>query len=466
MRFKGFTIIACLFFYCIHAQGQISHWQNFVLNVFPIDVKFFNDTATNSLYIFGGLNFSKNQNIYSDTILKWNGTSMQYISGLKQGGVGALMPFQNKLFATNNINIFVQDSNKWHNINNRKREYYGLFNINNKLYNFQDSVVFASPNTSCHYFISYWNGINWIDTLNIDTVFKGYGQTLNSLIEYKGELYVAGNIFALDHPDFQEIIRFDGKNWKSVGNGIPNSGLGSVRKLLIYKDDLYACGEFMESQGAPGNAIARWDGSNWQRLGDGLILDNKSDSWASDMTLLQGKLIVSGYFNDAGGIPGTTVAAWDGKNWCTLKDNFGGNPGLAIQSFNNVLIMYGAYKSIDGDSSYQYNNLAQWKTGNFGDSCSVPLSVQNIPELPNRINIFPNPTHNNRFKIQYESKTVFKNVAIVVTTSTGQTIFRKQFANDNSSFSTDISLPETTTGVYFLGFNVDGKLNMAKISLE
>src|SRR5438552_19078184 len=59
------------------------------------------------------------------------------------------------------------------------------------------------------------------------------------------------------------------ENWDGRFNQ-PIRTHGSVSQLLVNGQDLYAAGRFFEAGGVPATNIARWNGTNWSALGPGL----------------------------------------------------------------------------------------------------------------------------------------------------------------------------------------------------
>src|SRR5689334_24518190 len=49
-----------------------------------------------------------------------------------------------------------------------------------------------------------------------------------------------------------------------------SSGVSSANALLVSGSDLYVGGGFTNAGGVPASHIAKWDGSNWSALGGGL----------------------------------------------------------------------------------------------------------------------------------------------------------------------------------------------------
>ena len=84
-------------------------------------------------------------------------------------------------------------------------------------------------------------------TLLVDAVWKlkfdNYGSSEFILHPYKNELYLAGRYWC-DVKNATDIIKFDGKKWKSTGPGLESDQAEpEIRALLEYNGQLYAFGE-------------------------------------------------------------------------------------------------------------------------------------------------------------------------------------------------------------------------------
>jgi hypothetical protein len=118
----------------------------------------------------------------------------------------------------------------------------------------------------------------------------------------------------------------------SIGAGLASAGsplwstelgdpgfTGSYVASFTAHDDgtgeaLYATGSFAVPGDANGRLIAKWDGSAWTSLGSGL-----QNQYSNVMKSFQGDLVVAGYFDTAGDVPGTAkLARWDGTNWNSM----------------------------------------------------------------------------------------------------------------------------------------------------
>lgn len=135
-------------------------------------------------------------------------------------------------------------------------------------------------------------------------------------------LYIGGTFKYSDTLNVGGITRWDGQQFHSLDSGETNFGTGSQsgRTILKYQGNIYS--QMNEvAGGVQVNGIARWDGQNWHPLGSGVTLFPNADQGAvRGLIHYQGKMLVTGLFNYAGGIPASSIALWDGSNWSALDD--------------------------------------------------------------------------------------------------------------------------------------------------
>jgi hypothetical protein len=104
--------------------------------------------------------------------------------------------------------------------------------------------------------------------------------------------------------------------WSEVGGGLyRNGGWADVRALAVLPDNsLVAGGLIHDAGGVPVSGIAKFDGSAWSPLGAGL------GGAIRDMLVLpNGHLVVAGDRVKTASAPGSSgVLAWDGASWYSL----------------------------------------------------------------------------------------------------------------------------------------------------
>ena len=177
-------------------------------------------------------------------------------------------------------------------------------------------------------------------------------------------LFAVGGFSQSSGFEFNHIARFDGTNWFSLGNGLPNSGYsvavhgreafaghhtgvsrwtgndwepvgegfsGPVTSLALHKTNLFASGlfDFVGTNFVKG--IAQWDESGWHALGAGV------DRPINTLAIWRGQLLAGGEFTRAGEVEAAALALWDGNAWSPV-------PGL-----QEGAIIYDLAQSADGN---------------------------------------------------------------------------------------------------------------------
>ena len=163
--------------------------------------------------------------------------------------------------------------------------------------------------------------------------------SVSALCEYQGDLIVAGRVTQIGDVPARSVARWDGSQWHPMGHGLHQN----VHDLLVYNDQLYASVQLYITQGELQwdtlVTLARWDGTSWVDLG----FHTDSTEHFHDMTIWDGKLIVTGHFFEAEGAPGNNIAAWDGTQWSRLGDGLG-EWVWEVAVYNNELYALGEFQ--------------------------------------------------------------------------------------------------------------------------
>ena len=143
-------------------------------------------------------------------------------------------------------------------------------------------------------------------------------------------LYVGGSFTAVNEVLVNNIAKWDGSNWSTLGTGVNNI----VYALKWDGTNLYAGGGFSTAGGAAASRIAKWNGSNWSALGSGVNSTVNAIAWDGV------NLFAGGNFTTAGGSPASRIAKWDGSAWSPL--------GAGVGSTVNTIISAGAELYVGG----------------------------------------------------------------------------------------------------------------------
>ena len=248
--------------------------------------------------------------------------------------------------------------------------------------------------------IAKWNGTSWQAIPGVYTVGGGgLDSWVNALLVYKGELYVAGRFTNAGNIEANNVAKWNGTQWSTVGAGLGTYGY-SVSSLAIYNDELYAGGHFYNSDSVPMNNIAKWNGTQWSPVGNGIdvfmdcfpygsvnslvvhngelyaggnfdtvgvntrshILKWNDTSWSAagaidsmvfSLAIYNGELYACGYFS--------SVKKWDGNNWTPLASAINGSV-YTLSIYNESLIAGGHF---DTAGVVAAKNIAKWDGNNW-----------------------------------------------------------------------------------------------------
>lgn len=192
------------------------------------------------------------------------------------------------------------------------------------------------------------------DVLALGTFDAGAGESV----------YVAGSFTSIGSVAAYGIARWDGQSMSSLDVGVDvGSGPPSrVYALTVHDDgggpDLYIGGDFTRA-GSAGTLtweVARWDGSTWSGLGGGPggdVLALASFDAGSGSSLIAG-----GTFDAFGS---RTVSRWTGSTWSSLGAWASGTSVRALATFNdgsgNALYAGGSFTNAGGVPA---SNIARW----------------------------------------------------------------------------------------------------------
>ena len=165
--------------------------------------------------------------------------------------------------------------------------------------------------------IARWDGSSW-RSLGAGINNHNVSGFVNTLAVYNGELIAAGAFQRAGGSLIEQIARWDGDDWRSLGTGI-TGGQREVFELIEYDGDLIAVGAFFEAGGVASRGIARWDGNSWSGVGGAGVFGGNNGAVYS-VAVHDGDLIIGGSFAEVGGVPASNIARWDGSQWHAMDD--------------------------------------------------------------------------------------------------------------------------------------------------
>lgn len=127
-----------------------------------------------------------------------------------------------------------------------------------------------------------------------------------------------------------------GQTWQNIWAGLN----GPVYCMAVYNNVLYVGGEFNNAGGVPVNNIARWDGAKWDSVGSGVkyMYNGKSEqSWVRALCVFKGVLYIAGYYNTAGGISANGLTTYNGSSWNVVDSNKGDWTNYKVGYINSLV---------------------------------------------------------------------------------------------------------------------------------
>ncbi len=203
---------------------------------------------------------------------------------------------------------------------------------------------------------------------------------------YDGFYYFGGNTF----PPFidEDIVRWDGSAWVSVGGGIVGAADAWVNAVVVYHGKLHVGGYFWD----PGNLsrnIKVWNGTSWEGFFPEAVTCIGGE--VDDLEVIDDKLYLTGRWQFAGDDSSYAVLIYDGEHLCGLgRAPLGNVPGRAYNIAGNAdSIFFGTNAYIlSGDT---VNYYAVWPVANGPDTCvTIPTSLREPPSAE-RLWVYPNP---------------------------------------------------------------------------
>lgn len=196
-------------------------------------------------------------------------------------------------------------------------------------------------------------------------------------------VYAGGFFTTAGGKPANRIARWDGKDWYALGGGLSGGTFPPVvHALAVFDEDgaggqparLFAAGTFVHADGKVVNNIARWDGQGWTSVGGGILGDSLVAVRALTVFDEDGAgpekpaLYAAGYFYIAGGVFSPRIAKWTGLNWAAVPEGLGSFPSIeqifALRGSNSIAGSGGqpvlvAGGDIDTVGTYAANEVGQ-----------------------------------------------------------------------------------------------------------
>jgi len=208
------------------------------------------------------------------------------------------------------------------------------------------------------------------------------GNVITTMAFFQDTLYVGGNFHMLPYKALSDFAKWDGFDLQVASPDFANIGASSlIETMVVYKGELYVGGYFRKVDGYVGDYIMKWNGHSFTEVGNGV------NERVTCMRVYKDELYVGGSFTQAGATASNYVAKWDGSTWYSITtDTFTGSYPmiLDLNFYKDSLIIGGTFTAINGDTRMQ--RVAKYSQPLTG----IEVSLNDIFN----INIYPNPTTN------------------------------------------------------------------------
>lgn len=247
-------------------------------------------------------------------------------------------------------------------------EIYGLGVYNGDLFAGGAGFFVTTPDLNWYNFVGRLHNGSWT-TCGSGTGNDGSGMNdyVSYLLEYNGYLYAGGRFGTAGGDPLSPITapyiaRFDGTQWTSVGSGMNDR----ITDMVVYNGKLVVSGYFTEAGGISANYIAEWNGSNWSSLGNGM------DGKVTALAVYNSELYAGGLFENAGGAAAKNIAKWNGISWSPVGGGIT-EQVYTLASYNNELYAGGAFRTLTGNAGDYIMSWdgAQWKAAGSGTNGNV-----------------------------------------------------------------------------------------------
>jgi len=212
--------------------------------------------------------------------------------------------------------------------------------------------------------IAKWNGTVW-SPLGAGTANGVDGYIRALVVAGNGDVYAGGSFTKAGGMSANNIARWNGKAWSSLGAGTANGVNGTVNALAVAGNGVvYAGGEFSQAGGVAAHHVAKWNGKAWRPLGMGTAIGENDNVYALALTA-NGTLYMGGSFTAVGNVAANNIARWNGKAWSPLGAGITGSKtkfiaarvaALAVAANGDVYVG-GWFTQAGGTAA---DNIAKW----------------------------------------------------------------------------------------------------------
>ncbi|UTW66429.1 T9SS type A sorting domain-containing protein [bacterium SCSIO 12643] len=426
-------------------------WEG--LGIGNIGLAYFNHLSVDSVQdklVLGGTDYLTQVNgVSSSSILKWtpeNGVEILAPHDLNLMGVTTINDVlfsHDSMIVVGDFGIAIYKNNQWiYNYTNTNHAVYKILPYKNH-YLLALGYSYFHPLKKNAQLVEWDGDTTFTEFQNItDVTYTGDG--IFAMTSYQGNLYVGGTGSYVSGSLMNGMMMWNGQNWSDCDSGITDvSNLGGINDMIEYKGDLYIGGMFYQTNHSKENMIARWDGQNWKTVGGGFGWGLAPGSETIRvMEVHNGYLYVAGRFETPGGIPASSVARWDGHEWCGCGSSFNGVIS-GMTHYRDTLYVSGNFNVIDGDSIVK---IARFIGDDFADTCgSISVGIKTLEAEKKQLVGYPNPVRESIYLMLPELQN--QEVEIQVYNQVGQLMFQRSQYVANQKLQLDLS--QLSQGMYF-----------------
>jgi hypothetical protein len=267
-----------------------------------------------NVYVGGLFNQAGNASAYN--IAKWNGSSWEGLGAGLNGYVNTLaVDRQDRLYAGGSFyisgsgfdpgqysSIFRWNGSQWEDLESGISAMVTLLTFDD-----EDRLVaggfFSSAGGITAQGMARWDGQKW------EALCDCFLDAPNSILFDGDSIYVGSATIRKIHGGTVELVG------GGVGINFPDQKYSAVYAMMMdQKGRLIIGGEFTRAGQVDVQNISRWNGQTWDSLGSGVGPDGVS----SISTETNGKLLVAGGFIQAGGKVSRNLAVWTEPNYYWL----------------------------------------------------------------------------------------------------------------------------------------------------
>jgi hypothetical protein len=197
---------------------------------------------------------------------------------------------------------------------------------------------------------------NWI---SLGGILGVDGEVYSEVVDGVGDVYVGGRFSIGGNVFANSVAKWNGSSWSALGSGID----GDVYALALSGTNLYVGGIFTNAGGVSATNVALWNGSYWSPLSSGISGSSPAGYAAVNALAVSGtNLYVGGDFANAGGVPASNIAEWNGSAWSALgPEPWASDEAVsALAVSGNTLFAGGSFDYFSQNGQVVYGIIYQW----------------------------------------------------------------------------------------------------------